>query len=341
MNICNTRQITRLTATFVLLATGSVFAAEGPTAILGKSDWLFYKYELADPSHDQAIQKTIDLLKKFDEVLASKGIRLTVTMVPIKMRVYSEFLPNDTKLNEYTTTNYDRMLGNLKAQSINAADLNSAFLASGSRTGDTPLFFRLDSHWTPTGAMVAAEAVKKSLESDAVSAQLLSSIPNVGYSIKTANRKRASRGRDLVDQLPPNPPTFEPEQVAQVNVTRTQRREADLLGNQNAPDIGLVGSSYSRDWTGFTDALRYVLQRDVVSVAVGADQGSWVGMESYLRDDAFQTAPPKVLIWEMPERDMHAPPDYKYREARYVTSNADWLKRVTELVKKAAPTRKP
>ena len=64
-------------------------------------------------------------------------------------------------------------------------------------------------------------------------------------------------------------------------------------------------------------------------------------MESYLRDDAFQTAPPKVLIWEMPERDMHAPPDYKYREARYVTSNADWLKRVTELVKKAAPTRKP
>ena len=189
MNICNRRQITKLTATFVLLATGAVFAAEGPTAILGKSDWLFYKYELADPSHDPAIQKTIDLLKKFDEVLASKGIRLTVTMVPIKMRVYSEFLPNDTKLNEYTNTNYDRMLGNLKAQNINAADLNTAFLASGSRTGDTPLLFRLDSHWTPTGAMVAAEAVKKSLESDAVSAQLLSSIPNVGYSIKTANRK--------------------------------------------------------------------------------------------------------------------------------------------------------
>ena len=64
-------------------------------------------------------------------------------------------------------------------------------------------------------------------------------------------------------------------------------------------------------------------------------------MESYLRDDAFQNKPPKLLIWEMPERDMHAPPDYKYREARYVSSNADWLKRVTELIKKSPPVGKP
>lgn len=323
------------------LTTGTAFSAEVPTAILGKSEWLFYKYELADPSHDAPIVKTIDLIKQFEGVLATRGIQLTVAMVPIKMRVYSEFLPDNTLLNGYTAANYDRMLGAFKSQGINAADLNTAFLNSNSRTGDAPLFFRLDSHWTPTGAMVAAEAVKKNLEADSRSAKQLLLIPSVGYSIKVANRKRASRGRDLVDQLPPNAPLFEPEQVAQVNVIRTQNAPMNLLGNQNAPEIGLVGSSYSKDWTGFTDALRYVLQRDVASAAVGADQGAWVGMESYLRDDAFQTKPPKLLIWEMPERDMHAPPDYKYREARYISSNADWLKRVTELVNKSAPIGKP
>ena len=62
-------------------------------------------------------------------------------------------------------------------------------------------------------------------------------------------------------------------------------------------------------------------------------------MESYLKDEAFQANPPKLLIWEMPERDMRAPPDYKYREARYVMGNAEWLKRVTELVQKAPAPR--
>jgi alginate O-acetyltransferase complex protein AlgJ len=75
-----------------------------------------------------------------------------------------------------------------------------------------------------------------------------------------------------------------------------------------------------------------VLQRDVLSVAVGADQGSWVGLESYLRDDAFQVKAPKMLIWEMPERDMRAPPDYQFRDARYVSNNTEWLLRASAWV---------
>ena len=48
-----------------------------------------------------------------------------------------------------------------------------------------------------------------------------------------------------------------------------------------------------------------------------------------MRDDAFQTKPPKLLIWEMPERDMRAPPDYKYRDARYISDNTEWLLRAS------------
>lgn len=319
--------------------TGQAVAADASAAFIGKQEWLFYKYEFSEPSHDELVKKSQELIANFERALAARGIRLTVAMVPLKIRVYSEFLPDEIKLSPYVQGNYSQMLGAFASAGVNTADLNSAFLNSPERGGDTPLYFRLDSHWTPVGARVGAEALKKSLESDSKSNELLATVPTVKYTYKVANRKRPSRGRDLVDQLPPNSPTFAPELVAQVNVLREKANQADLLGAQETPKIGLVGSSYSRDWTGFSDAIRYVLQRDVAVAAVGADQGSWVGMESYLKDEAFQANPPKLLIWEMPERDMRAPPDYKYREARYVMSNAEWLKRVTELVQKAPVPR--
>ena len=93
-----------------------------------------------------------------------------------------------------------------------------------------------------------------------------------------------------------------------------------------------MGSSYSRGWTRFAESLRYTLQRDILTIAVGADQGSWIGMESYLMDDAFQTKKPKLIIWEMPERDMRAPPNYQYREARYLLDNTEWLLRASAWV---------
>jgi len=318
---------------------GQACAADAPAALIGKQEWLFYKYEFSEPIHDELVKKSQDLIKNFESVLAARGIHLTVAMVPLKIRVYSEFLPDDLKLSPYVKGNYSQMLGYFTSAGVNTADINSAFLNSPLRSGDTPLYFRLDSHWTPVGAMLGAEALKKSLESDPKSIELLNTVPTVKYTYKVANRKRPSRGRDLVDQLPPNAPTFAPELVAQVNLLRDKTNQAGLLGVQETPQIGLVGSSYSQEWTGFSDAIRYVLQRDLAVAAVGADQGSWVGMESYLKDEAFQANPPKLLIWEMPERDMRAPPDYKYRESRYIMGNADWLKRVTELVKKAPATR--
>lgn len=318
----------------LFLMAAPAFSADSPAAFIGKQEWLFYKYEFSEPGDDELVKKSQDLIKNFENVLASRGIRLTVAMVPLKIRVYSEHLPDAIQLSPYLRENYRQMLGNFNTAGVNAADLNSAFINSPLRSGDTPLYFRLDSHWTPTGALVGAEALKSSLESDPKSAERLASIPIVKYTYKVSNRKRPSRGRDLVDQLPANAPTFAPEMVAQVNVAREGPSPSSLLGAHDAPQIGLVGSSYSRDWTGFADAIRYVLQRDVIVAAVGADQGSWVGMESYLKDEAFQANPPKILVWEMPERDMRAPPDYKYRESRYIMGNAEWIKRVTELVKK-------
>ncbi len=307
-------------------------AAESANGILGKSEWLFYNYEMSNASHEATTNISLDLIQRFNKVLAANGVNLLVVMVPVKMRIYSEYLPDEIKINDYMAGNYDRMTKALQATNVSTADLNAAFINSPKRNSETPLFFRLDTHWTPTGAMLAAETIKAAINANPALKTALDAAPEDAFKLVIANRKRASKGRDLVEQLPKNTMTFVPEMVAQVNVTRVQPPKEDLLGNRLAVGLTLVGSSYSMDWTGFTDALRYTLQRDILGVAVAADQGSWVGIESYLRDDAFQKKAPKIIVWEMPERDMRAPPDYKFRDARYISNNTEWLLRASAWV---------
>ncbi len=309
----------------------SVHAAESPPGVIGKSDWLFYRHEISSAADSAMVDVSVDLIQRFNKVLSANGISMTVAMVPLKMRIYSEYLPDDIKVNDYLKGNYERIGKALQAGRVDIVDLNSAFLNSPKRNSPSPLFYRLDTHWAPAGALVAAEAVKASIDATPGLKALLGTIPEEKYELVNARRQN-SKARDLTEQLPPNSPILAFEQVTPFKVSKAQASKEDLLGNRPALAITLMGSSYSSAWTGFPEALRYTLQRDLLSVSVGADQGSWVGLETYLRDDAFQTQPPKLMIWEMPERDMRAPPDYKYRDARYISNNTEWLLRVSALV---------
>jgi alginate O-acetyltransferase complex protein AlgJ len=299
--------------------------------IIGKNEWLFYGNEIMETDDAALANVSIDLIRRFNKVLASNGITMAVVMVPIKMRIYAEHLPDDLKVNAFMTGNYERIEGALREGQVNVININSAFLKSPLRTSDTPLFFRLDTHWSSTGALLGAETIKTEVAANPVLKKALDATTVEAYKMIVSPRKRASKSRDILQLLPANSPAnaYAIEHFYQVNVSRTQPPKEDLLGNRLPVGVALVGSSYSHDWSGFADDLRYVLQRDILSVAVGADQGSWVGMESYLRDDAFQTNAPKLLIWEMPERDMRAPPDYKFRDVRYKIDGTEWLLRAS------------
>ena len=307
-------------------------AAEPVPGIVGKNDWLFYRYELSDVVDTATTDASLDLIQRFNKVLSANGVNMAVTLVPLKMRIYSEYLPDNIKVNDYMAGNYERMSKALRAAQVNVIDLNTVFLNSPKRNSDTPLFFRLDTHWAPAGSMLAAEAIKAGIDGNAALKKVLDATPEEGFKLVLGKRKVNSKSRDLVEQLPKDSPAFGPEQFVPFSVSRAQPPKEDLLGNREPLGMTLVGSSYSHAWTGFPDALRYALQRDMLSISVGADQGSWVGMEGYLRDDAFQSQAPKMVIWEMPERDLRAPPNYKFRDARYVSDNTEWLLRVSALV---------
>ncbi len=313
-----------------LLSAGIVgvapVCAEETEGIVGKNEWLFNRYEVLRATDAAQTAESIDLIGRFNKVLKANGVSLALTMVPLKMRIYSEYLPDSIKLTDYMASNYDQIGKALRAAGVTVIDLNTPFLSSPKRNSETPLFFRLDSHWNLTGSMLAAETVKSEIDANQVLKGALQSTPEVAYKISFGKRKLPSKGRNLLSVLPRNSGSFTPEHFTPVFVTRAQP-----MGEDGRASIGVTvaGSSSSQEWTGFLDALRFLLQRDILNVSVNGDIGPWVGMETYLRSDAYQSNVPKLLIWEWAESTVHAPPDYKYQAAHLISNNTEWLLRVS------------
>ncbi len=301
--------------------------------ILGKNDWLFTSYEFATSADAADTESTIQILQKVNKMFEKSGIALAVAIVPSKIRIHGDQLPDSKPLDSYTAGKYENFYKTLRAGGVTVVNLNQAFLNSPHRTSETPLFLHLDTHWAPSGALLAAETIKAEIDATPALKTALMATPEVKYNLTWAKKKINHRARDLVDLLPKDAPSFASEQVLLFSATRGQATQAGLLNAGDNVGITVIGSSYTNKNTGYPDGLRYTLQRDLLDISIPVNQGPWVGMETYLRDDAFKTSKPKLIIWEIPEREMRSPPNYKFREARYISDNNEWLSRVATLLK--------
>jgi alginate O-acetyltransferase complex protein AlgJ len=278
-------------------------------------------------------QATVQLFQKANKLFERKGIALALVIVPSKIRIHSDQLPDDKPVDPYTAGKYDNAVKELRAGGVNVVSLNQAFLSSPHRGSDTPLFLRLDTHWSPSGAMLAAETIKATVDSAPALKAALQETPAVEYTLTYAKQKNITRARDLVRYLPKEQQTFAPEQILPFKVARAAASQAALQGTGDNVGITVIGSSYTNKNTGYPDAIRYVLQRELLDISIPVDQGPWVGMEAYLKDDAFKTNKPKLIIWEIPERELRSPPNAKFRDVRYVIDNNEWYVRIANLLK--------
>ncbi|MFZ2217830.1 MAG: hypothetical protein WAV85_04010 [Rhodoferax sp.] len=310
-------------------------AAETTATIIGKNDWLFVKYEFALPSDLPDTQATVQLIEKTSKLLSANGIALALVIVPSKVRIYAEHLPDSAKLDSYTADKYESVAKTLIDSGVNVVNLNQAFLNSPLRNSDTPFFLRLDTHWAPAGALLAAQTVKAEIDRNPTLNAALAATPETKYTFSWNSRKINHRARDLVNLLPKEAQNFAYEQILLFKSEKVQAAQAGLLNAGDNVGITVIGSSYTNKNTGYPDGLRFTLQRDLLDISIPVDQGPWVGLESYFRDDAFQTNKPKLIIWEIPERELRSPPNYKYRDTRYISDNNEWFTRVSALVKKA------
>jgi alginate O-acetyltransferase complex protein AlgJ len=323
---------TRLTGITLAILTGTATAQS--TGFIGKNDWLFYRYEFAKPDDAADTDASLKLLAKFNRQLARNGVALALLLVPSKIRIYADYLPPDSKLDAYTNGKYDAALQRLRAQGVAVVDLNSAFLNSPVRTSDTPLFLRLDTHWAPAGALLAAQTLRTEIDKQPKLVQAWQAAPAVPYQLQWAKQKVNKPERDLIRQLPKGAPEFAMEQVLPFKVSRENASGADLLKEADQVAVTVIGSSYSNSATGYPDAVRYTLQRDLLDISIPVLRGPWVGMENYVQDAAFQRSAPALLVWEIPERELRSPPNYRFREARYISDNQEWLLRASAWVQR-------
>lgn len=315
--------------------SASVVAADAVPVLFGKNnDWLFTPYEFAVPTDAADTQATIDLFGKVNKLFEKKGIALTLVIVPSKIRIHADQLPPSKGLDAYTEGKYENAVKELKALGVTVVNLNQPFLASPDRSSDTPLYLRLDTHWSPAGAALAAKTIKGVIDTTPVLKTALAATPEVSYTMDWAQKRTVTRARDLVHYLPAEEQKqFKPETVLPFKVARASASQVGLQGAGENVGVLVIGSSYTNANTLYPDALRFYLQRDLLNISIQVDKGPWVGMEEYLNDDAYKTNKPKLIIWEIPERELRSPPNAKFRDLRYQSDNSAWLSRVTALLK--------
>ncbi len=322
----------KLIACLLLLVsfTSIIVYAEGNAiGIVGKNGWLFVSHDISTSADIPTTDASLDLIRRFNRVLSNNGITMALVLIPMKMRVYGEFLPANVHLNNAMIGQYDYALKKL-IPSVNVIDLKTPFMKDSNRNGGPfPLFLKLDSHWSPSGVFLAAETIKAGIEINPVLKKALDATPVDTYKLEIGKTKKTKNSHDLTSLLPPGDgqKIFPPEESLLFTVVRVPPKKSGDI-----PPVMLLGTSNSKPWTGFSDALNYTLQRDLLVDTTLGEKGNWYGAEIYLRSDAFQTKPPKLLIWEMEERDLRASPSYQFREARYRIDNTEWLLRVAALV---------
>jgi alginate O-acetyltransferase complex protein AlgJ len=301
-----TAEITRLyNETFVLRDTGIdlfgiinwvAFREGRPGVLVGTDDWLYTTEEFqSDDGSPARVTAALDRIAAVRDDLAARGIDLVVALVPAKARIVPEHLGR-LRWPAEPAGRLGVAVAGLAERGVATVDLAPA-LATERAGAET--FLRTDTHWTSAGAGAAAAAI----------AARVSALPDTGAPadfVLAAGTPVEHRG-DLLRyvRLGPLAEWLGPAPDSLVPVT-AEGGPDDLLGDAEIP-VALVGTSYSADprW-GFEAQLKAALGRDVLNLA-DEGKGPFEPMDAFLASPTLREAPPKVVIWEVPERFLDDP----------------------------------
>jgi alginate O-acetyltransferase complex protein AlgJ len=261
--------------------------------VVGSDGWLFTEEEFSCPvQYAQNMAENLSYISDTQKTLAKKNTRLAVVLIPAKSRVLQEHL-DSFHLPSCRQRLYAEVHDTLVKQGIAVTDLLTAMQQSPLHES---LYFKTDTHWSPTGAQLAAQSAAQLIHMTFKDIEL----PGDRYSSK-AGAIKYHEG-DLAAYLPGVPLPQEPlaSYVSGIPVASMETGQ-NLLGDA-APPVTLVGTSYSanHDWN-FEGFLKEALGSDVLNAA-DQGQGPFAVMDKYLQDNSWQDSPPRLVVWEMPER---------------------------------------
>ena len=282
----------------------------GPRVRRGAPGWLFLNDELT--VHDQpqrnAAQRKADVLK-VQKTLSAKGIKLLVVVVPDKSRIEASQLGMLHRPSRYATR-ATQWVSELKLAGVDALDLTDTLTAFKQK--HAAAFLKSDSHWTEQGAHVAAVAVSAEV-------QRLRIVASPTQSLVIDKRTESRRSGDLirlagVDWLST---ALQPEQdlaqetsfkvaeqtkntLGASSTSSANSQTDDLFGDADLPNVVVIGTSFSRT-SNFVPFIEKELNAKVANLARSGGDFSGA-MNAYLSSVAFKKTPPKLVIWEIPER---------------------------------------
>ncbi|TCH96853.1 cell division protein FtsQ [Roseococcus sp. SYP-B2431] len=274
-----------------------LFRSGGPQVRVGCDGWLFLTEELRPwPDAEAIMAERVDALARIRDRLAARNIALLVAVVPDKARVHGDRLCG-APLSAQSAARYDRLMAALSAKDLAPVPLLPPLQALAARQD---AYWRTDTHWNQDGAAVAAQAI-------AARAQGVG-IDRPGGFATTRDAALTPGPGDLLrlmglDILPDGlRPRIDRQHLAR---TREPEASGGLLDDAGAPQVTLIGSSYSVN-ANFHGALQEALGAKVTNLARAG--GGFSGAASdYFAGATFRESPPRLIIWEIPERVIGQP----------------------------------
>jgi alginate biosynthesis protein AlgX len=283
-----------------------VSAKSRSVAVLGgQNGWLFGDQELAQSLRTDFVSNN---MAKLRDALANRGIELVLVPVAARPMLYAQeadvsgwqALGWEYSL-ETAKAEYTALIAALRAKNVMVVD--GLELAQNLEASGTQFFYKGDAHWTPEGAKATAQAVAELVKAQSTN---FPGITKATFTTQQAGVKKFRGGyRGLViDVCAQDIPAEE-----NLSYQTTLSSEVGLFGDVES-SITLVGTSFSKRDAGeasynFDGFLSESLEASVFNAAVSGG-GTFSAMEAYLQSDEFAQAPPKIIVWEYPVRDVFA-----------------------------------
>lgn len=269
--------------------------------LLGKDGWLYTNEEFhVLPRWEQILEQNLELIRWTQATLAEAKIPLVVVIVPEKAHIYPEHVGDHRQ-----ATAHGQVMARVRSaigEQTTLVTLDEVFTAA---KAEKPLFFHTDTHWTPTGARLAAQAVI-----NAMNAKGLVTKASDAKAFVTAEQPETSFEGDLLSFLPLEPmfPSLMPTADTYVPVvTKAVEKEASadaLLGDDSIPEVAVVGTSYTaNDRWNFQGFLSEFLNEALADYSKEGI-GPFPPMAQYLTGTDYAGHKPRVVIWEIPERSL-------------------------------------
>ena len=276
-----------------------LFGDPGEKALAGRDGWLFYRPDVQYLTEPGSGEDPMAAIRHFRDQLAERGIRLMVVPVPGKPAIYGGLLTRRMEgMQPHSPTRELRM--RLRSHGIESVDLFEVFGKLGPRP-EQPYYLRRDTHWSPEGAEIAAQAVASRLRE-------LGWAPNgdVAYGIRTLRVRRpgdiARMTRNAWIEA-----SFPPEEVTAHQVV--QDSTGAVYRDDTAGRVLVLGDSFLRIYesdeprgAGFIAHLARGLRQPVASIVNDGGASTLVRQELARRPQLLNGK--SVVIWEFVERDL-------------------------------------